>query len=173
MSNDRRRQDLESTYREHRAHLQKVAQRIVGSPDRAEDVLQSAYLRIAAVSEQQVIEEPLRYWSQVVRHVAIDSRRRMTLESQVFADESQGQSVPASRSSPEQVAISGEYLSLIEQTLVRLPLRTRRAFSLYRLDGLTQREIAAELGVSASLVSIMISDALAALKQCRQHFEDG
>ncbi len=67
--------------------------------------------------------------------------------------------------------MSLQYLSLVEQTLLRFPVRTRQAFNLYRLDGLSQREIASRLGVSPSLVSIMIRDALDALKQCRQQLD--
>ena len=36
----------------------------------------------------------------------------------------------------------------------------RRAFELYRLGGLTQREVADELGISTTLVNFMIRDAL-------------
>ncbi len=171
MSNDRQRQDLETTYIENRNRLCRLAQRIVGTRELAEDVLQCAYLRIAAHPTHEIIEEPVRYWSQVVRHIAIDCRRRINRESQMFANESRGQAVPSGRSSPEQVAMSVQYLSLVEQTLLRFPARTRQAFNLYRLDGLSQREIASRLGVSPSLVSIMIREALDALKQCRQQLD--
>ncbi len=71
MSNDRQRQDLETTYVENRNRLRRVAQRIVGTRELAEDVLQCAYLRLAAHPSDEIIEEPLRYWSQVVRHIAL------------------------------------------------------------------------------------------------------
>ncbi len=171
MSNDRQRQDLEDVFIEHRDRLRAAAQRIVGSRERAEDVLQDAYLRVSKVTSQPVIQRPLRYWFQVVRHLAIDSRRRMLLESHVFVDEMQGDVMPAPQSSPEQVAITGQFLILLEQTLVGLPDRTGRAFRMYRLEGLTQREIAVQLRVSPTLVNFMIRDAIGALKNCQQRFE--
>ena len=51
-------------------------------------------------------------------------------------------------------------LRLVADALSTLPERTRRAFELHRLDGLTQRAIADELGVSITLVNFMIRDAL-------------
>ncbi len=72
MSNDRQRQDLEDIFIEHRDRLRATAQRIVGTRERAEDVLQDAYLRVSKVTSPPVIERPLRYWFQVVRHLAID-----------------------------------------------------------------------------------------------------
>jgi RNA polymerase sigma factor (sigma-70 family) len=168
VSEDRQRQDLELTFAENRVRLLQAAQRIVGTPDLAEDVLQSAYLRILDVSSRLTIDQPISYCFQVVRHLAIDHRRRMMLEAQLFTVETLGDSVVASGASPEQSAISGEYLALVEQVLARLPERTRRAFHLYRVEGLTQRQIAAQMTVSATLVNFMIRDAIDALKQCRR-----
>lgn len=171
MSKDRSRQDLELIFVEYRARLLETAQRIVSTRDLAEDVLQSAYFRIRDASTQMKIEQPLSYCFQVVRHLAIDFHRRMMLESQLFTVEAAGESVATPRASPEQTAISEQSLVLVQQVLARLPDRTRRAFSLYRVDGLTQREIAAQLGVSPTLVNFMIRDAIEALKQCRGLFE--
>lgn len=168
MSNDRQRRDLESAFIEYRARLIETAQRIVGTRDRAEEVLQSAYIRVLDVSSRLTIEQPTNYCFQVVRHLAIDSRRRSNLETQLFTAEESGQSVVAPSASPEQVAISGQYLALVEGVLSRLPDRTQRAFHWYRVEGVTQREIAARLGVSATLVNFMIRDATEALKECRQ-----
>jgi RNA polymerase sigma-70 factor (ECF subfamily) len=172
VSNDRQRQDLEDIFIEHRVRLRKLAQRIVGTRELAEDVLQSAYLRVVEVATKLAIEQPLRYWFQVVRHLAIDSRRRTMLEGQVFTGELQGTTVPAQQSSPEQMAITGELLSLLEKTLMRLPARTVRAFRMYRLEGLTQRDIALRLQVSPTLVNFMIRDAVDALKGCQRRFEE-
>jgi RNA polymerase sigma-70 factor (ECF subfamily) len=49
---------------------------------------------------------------------------------------------------------------MVSDALATLPERTRRAFELYRLGGLTQREVADELGISTALVNFMIRDAL-------------
>lgn len=171
MSEDRSRQDLQTTFIEHRVRLQEAAQRIVGKRDLAEEVLQSAYLRITETSVHLVIRQPLNYCFQVVRHLAIDYCRRRTLESQLFAAEIEGHAVPAPQLSPERTAMSGQFVLRIEAVLMQLPPRTRQAFMLYRLEGLTQRAIADRLGVSPTLVNFMIKDAIEALKQCQDGVE--
>lgn len=167
MWNDCQRQDLQATFIEHRHRLREAAQRIVGNRHLAEDVLQSAYLRIRDTSEQLLIQQPVSYCFQVVRHLAIDQSRRRALESQFFAAEFEGHAVPAPQMSPERTAIGGQLLALIEATLARLPVRTRQAFILYRVEGMTQRAIADRFGVSPTLINFLIKDAIEALKQCR------
>lgn len=167
MSNDRQRQDLQTTFLGARDRLREAAQRIVGTRDRAEDILQSAYLRITE-TQADLVRQPLNYCFQVVRHLAIDHCRRRALESQFLVGEFEGQSVPDAHVSPEVSAISGQFLTLIGETLRELPSRTRQAFMLYRLEGLTQRDIAQRLGVSPTLVNFMIKDAVEALKRCRE-----
>ena len=56
------------------------------------------------------------------------------------------------RPSAERELIAREELRLITAALAALPDRTLRIFRLYRLDGLRQREIALELGISVSSV---------------------
>jgi RNA polymerase sigma factor (sigma-70 family) len=171
VSNDRQRQDLQAAFIEHRHRLRQAAQRIVGNRHLAEDVLQSAYLRITDASVHLAIQQPVSYCFQVVRHLAIDQSRRRALEAQFFAAEFEGHAVPAPQTSPERTVIDGQLLALIEETLARLPARTRQAFILYRIDGMTQRAIAEQLGVSPTLVNFMIKDAIEALKQCRDPTE--
>jgi len=170
VSKDHQRQDLENAFIECRVRLREVAQRIVGTRDLAEDVLQTAYLRIVHPPSRPVIQQPISYCFQVVRHLAIDCRRRSMLESQLFTPEATGHAVPSPRSHPEQAVISQQYLRVIENALAELPKRTRQAFRLYRVDGMTQREIATRLGVSPTLVNFMIRDAVEALKSCREQF---
>lgn len=167
MPNDRPRQDLQVTFIEYRDRLQEAAQRIVGTRDLAEDVLQSAYLRITETSVHLVVRQPLAYCFQIVRHLAIDYCRRRSLETQLFVGEVEGRVVSAPHLSPELSAISSELLAQVGEALARLPSRTRQAFVLYRFEGVTQRDIAERLGVSPTLVNFMIKDAIEALKQCR------
>lgn len=173
MSNHRQRQDLEDAFLQHRGRLHAAAHAIVGARDIAEDVTQSAYVKVLELSGELVIRQPVSYCFQVVRHLAIDYRRRLLLESHFFTDESQGDLAPTALASPEQAVIAAEHIALVDNVLAVLPSRTRTAFMLYRLNGLTQREIAKRLDVSPTLVNFMIRDAIDALKQCRGQFESG
>lgn len=169
--NDERKEqfsNLVDTFIVHRSQLCNVATKILGSRDRAEDVVQDAYLKVIDADAVFVVRQPLAYIFRIVRNLAIDNYRRAALESTVFAVAEEGQHVPSPSGRPETVSISRQQLDLVARALDQLPDRTRRVFELHRMGGYTQREIAQQLGVSPTLINFMIRDALA---HCRQAIE--
>jgi len=66
----------------------------------------------------------------------------------------------ADEPSPEQAVYARQRLSLTAQAIAELPPKTRRAFELHKLQGLTQEETAQTLGVSRKTVEKQISTAL-------------
>nr|WP_320442713.1 RNA polymerase factor sigma-70 [Herbaspirillum sp. alder98] len=166
LSDQHPRVDLCSEFIASRVQLRDAATRILGCRQRAEDVIQDAWFKIAEVAPTFEIRQPLAFLFQVVRNLAIDRHRRLAMESIVFGDEEEGAHVVSGPATPESDVISRQTLSLIASDLLSLPARTRRAFELHRLDGCTQREVAEELGVSTTLVNFMIRDAMDC---CRKH----
>lgn len=158
---DEQLSDLVDIFVAHRSQLCHMATKILGSRDRAEDVVQDAYLKVMDAKTVFVVKQPAAYVFRIVRNLAIDHYRRAALESGVFTDEEEGQNVPSSVSAtPEALSISRQQLGLVARALDQLPERTRRVFELYRVGGHTQREIAQMLDVSPTLVNFMIRDAL-------------
>ena len=150
-----------------RAQLRRAALAIVRAPEEADDVVQDAYVKLIEARCDAEVRQPLAYCFQVVRNMALDRRRRSAFESGLFGVEEEGHSVPAVMGQPERHAISWQNIAIIDRALAELPKRTRTAFELYRLNGLTQRDIGAQLGVSVGLVNSMIRDAMMALTHCR------
>jgi RNA polymerase sigma-70 factor (ECF subfamily) len=60
----------------------------------------------------------------------------------------------------------------IDKVLAGLAPRTRLVFELYRLEGLTQREIALRLGCALGLVNGLIAEAALAIKACGRLLDD-
>lgn len=152
--------DLVDIFVAHRSQLCHLATKILGSRDRAEDVVQDAYLKIIEARAVFVVKQPTAYVFRIVRNLAIDHYRRTALESGVFTVAEEGQNVPSASGTPEALSISRQQLDLVARALDQLPERTRRAFEHYRVGGHTQREIARMLDVSPTLVNFMIRDAL-------------
>lgn len=169
MCKDEQLSDLVDIFIAHRSQLCQLATKILGSRDRAEDVVQDAYLKVMDAKAVFVVKQPAAYVFRIVRNLAIDHYRRAGLESGVFTVEEDGQNVPSSVSAtPEAISINRQQLSLVARALDQLPERTRRVFELYRMGGHTQREIAQMLDVSPTLVNFMIKDAL---NHCRSVME--
>jgi RNA polymerase sigma-70 factor (ECF subfamily) len=159
--------DLSEVFMAHRSQLRWAALKILGNPERAEDVVQDAYLKVSEAAAVFHIRQPLAYLFQMVRNLAIDHHRRVALEMNLFENEDDGLHVPSLTGTPEAIAISRQHLTLIAKAISELPERTRRVFELYRLEGQTHRVIAAELEISTSLVNILIHEAM---DHCRAVF---
>lgn len=163
---------LSDVFIEHRPQLRNIARRIVGTPELADDITQEAFLRLADGAEIRDIEKPFCYCCQVVRNLALDHCRRQSVEAtyRVYTDDGELPQVSGGTLA-EQGLDERRVLRAIDKVLSDLPARTRKVFEMYRLSGLTQREIGKELGCSATLVNFMLKDAAAAIAGCRALLE--
>jgi RNA polymerase sigma factor (sigma-70 family) len=150
--------DLRSAFVEHRPRLQRAALRILGDQTQAQDVVQDAYLKAVESAGGGEVRRPLAFLTEVARNLAIDARRRAALEARFFVEAESGIDRPAP-GTPETETMTREDLDLVFEALDQLPERTRRAFALYRVVGLTQSEVAQALGVSTALVNGMVREA--------------
>ncbi|TJZ72942.1 sigma-70 family RNA polymerase sigma factor [Chitiniphilus eburneus] len=159
---------LEPVFLEHRSQLLSIARRVAGDSDIAEEILQDAYLKLVEGACAQEVRNPLGYCAQVVRNLALDYLRRQAVENtyRVYTEDGELPQV-AGGVLPDQGLDERKLLDAIEQALSTLPARTRLVFEMYRLGGLTQREIAAQLGCSATLVNFMVRDVGLVLAKCR------
>ncbi|MGH6649394.1 sigma-70 family RNA polymerase sigma factor [Aquabacterium sp.] len=151
-----------------RAYLRRVAQKIVHTVDLADEVIQDAYLKLIHGGIEREIRKPLCYCCQVVRNMAFDYHRQRAVESnyRICCDDVEAIG-PVSCNLPELTFRGRQALELVDKVLGALAPRTRLAFELNRLNGLTQREIGGRLGCSATLVNFMIKEAETALSDCR------
>lgn len=157
MKHDKGRLDL---YLAHRSALVDYATPILGCRARAEDVVQESYVRFAGRAEGDgAVRQPVAYLYRVVRNLAIDCLRRLSLEGDP-APEDALERVAAPAASPEREALYRDELRVLAEALAELPERTRTAFEMHRLGGHTQQEIAIRLKVSVGLVNTLIDDAL-------------
>lgn len=152
----------------HRGQLRAIAYRIVGARELADEITQDAYLKLVEGPCAREVDKPFCYCCQVVRNLALDHCRRQVVESawRVHTDDGELPEV-CGGVSPDQHLHERRIIDAIEQVLGTLPSRTRRVFELYRLGGMTQREIARDIGCSATLVNFMLKDAVSALARCR------
>lgn len=75
-----------TVYMEHRSDLERVARRIVGCPQQAEDIVQEAYCKYTVSLTNNNEEKSIGYLFQIVKNLSIDILRRSKTENKIFED---------------------------------------------------------------------------------------
>ena len=142
--------DLQSLYNNHQNWLLCWLHTRLSCSETAADLLQDTFVRLLAKEQSPNIREPRAFLRTVAKRVLYNHWRRKRIEKAYLE---------ALSNQPEEYAISAEEHLILIETLVSidslldgLPVIVRRAFFHAQLDGMTHREIAAELAISTSTV---------------------
>ena len=142
-------------------------------PDEAEDILQDLFVKLEGLKPGPVAE-PRAYLHRMAENLLHDRRRsagwRTSREEAWVASQTGVTRDADGRPSAERALIAREELRLISAALATLPERTLQIFRLYRIDGLRQREIAAELQISVSSVEKHLRVAYEVVVEARESF---
>lgn len=147
-------QGLQQIFEENREPLLRYL-RAHGAGDAAEDLLQELWLKITALPPGP-IASPRNYLFRAATNLMIDRRRseayahRRDIEWSGLADRLPGSA--ANEPGPDRNIDGRRRLALVEAELAKLPSRALSIFRQHRIDGRTQREIAAAMGLSASTI---------------------
>ena len=137
----------------------------------AEDLVQDLYVRIVNLGPGERVENPSAYLYRLASNLMLDrlrSERRATARDgawlQSHRTEMGGESI-AEEPSAEQTVGGRQQLARMAEAIAGLPPKTRRAFELHRLEGMTQEETAQVLGVSRKTVEKQVATALLRLSK--------
>lgn len=120
--------------------------------DQIDDLLQEAYCRFAGLASVDHILSPSAYFFQVARTLRADALRRSRVVSIDSATEIDSLNVLSEEPSPERVVAARRELDRVLQLIERLPDRCRKIVELRKIQGLSQKEIAARLGITETIV---------------------
>jgi RNA polymerase sigma factor (sigma-70 family) len=126
----------------------------------SEELAQEVYVRMMRLDQVHLIRNPRAYLFRVAASVLTDrgrlqSRRITTEEMADAADQ-----LADGGAGPYEQLLWRQRLDRVNQAINDLPERCRRALVLHRRDGWTYDEIAADLGVSRSMVKKYLRKAL-------------
>ena len=140
------------------------------------DIVQETYAALVSLESVAHIEDARPYMFSVARNLMLRTlRRRRPLSIHAMA-EIELSELESDQPSLEQQTDSGRELERVAEQLEALPPQCRRAFLLRKLDGLSQAQIAAEMGISESTVEKHLGKALRMiLKLCgrERHTDNG
>ncbi|WP_207481929.1 RNA polymerase sigma factor [Arenibaculum pallidiluteum] len=153
------------SFQEYYGDLLRFLARRTGNRQWAADVAQETYLRLASLQEATPeVGDARAYIFRVAGNLAIDSMRKEARLAARYAEEDAAIHVADPSPLPETILLARERLALLEEALKELPPNARQALLMSRVDGLSFAQIAAELGVSESMVAKYIAQALRACR---------
>ncbi|MBC9247576.1 sigma-70 family RNA polymerase sigma factor [Paracoccus sp. 11-3] len=132
------------------------AMRILGSRDRAEDVVQDAAIRCMesrAIADQ--INSPRGFVRRMVQNLALDQCRRSAREKIVVLEP--GEELPCSRPNTERQMEAKEDLARVVSQMDNLPPQHRRIFLSHRIDDCLQKDVARRFGLSPARINGIIA----------------
>ncbi len=135
-------------------------------PD-VDDIVQESFVRVLNARETARVDSPKAFLYVVARNLALDATRRQSVVS--FEPMTENAESFVSTSDPDVTAavIQNEEFELLRQAIQSLPERCRQVFTLRMAYGLSQRDIAARLGISENTVERQMGKGY---RRCTEYF---
>jgi len=159
---DPARQELTQNDRRLRQALIAFFSRRVPSLAEAEDLSQDVFIRIARASRDDA-PMPDAYIFRIATNLLRDKGRRDKVRASYREASSIEDFLGIDPLDPHRVAEGREDLKRVARIIAELPEKTRRIFTLYRIEHIDKRTIAESFGLSVRMVEIHVQRALMAL----------
>jgi RNA polymerase sigma-70 factor (ECF subfamily) len=131
--------------------------------DDVADLLQEVYVRLYESAAQRRPDLVQPFVFATARHLLIDLARRAQIVSiEAYAD-LEMLDLSSDDLTPERHASGHQELRLLQSALDQLPLRCGEVVRLRKIDGMSQREVAAHMGITEATVEKQISKGMRAL----------
>lgn len=124
-----------------------------------DDVVQEAYARLW-LADFARIGNGRSYLYAVVRNLLLEHARRARIVPMERLGEIEALRIPSEEPGPERQVSARQELERLERLVEGLPEQCRRAFTLQKFRGLSQREIATEMQISEKTVEKHLASAL-------------
>ncbi|MFW2829740.1 sigma-70 family RNA polymerase sigma factor [Sphingomonas sp. ID0503] len=165
---------LEGVLLAHRAQLLRFLA-AHGAGAAAEDLLQELWLKVAA-SDPGPVANPLSYLYRAANNLMVDRHRASVQAAKRDAAWNDASTTVPGQSdvpSDERAVIARDQLRHADAALEALGERTAAIFRRHRIDGVQQKDIAREFGVSLSTVEADLRKAYRAMIDLRRRFDEG
>lgn len=132
--------------------------------DEIDDLIQDAYCKFAALASVEQVDNPAAYFMQMVKNLRRDRLRRdKVIQFEEFTENS-APFVNTDGTNLEAEIGARHELRMVDAVLESLPPRCRTIFTLKRIEGLSQKQVALKLGVTETIVENDVRKAVRALQ---------
>ena len=155
-------------YLENEVALKRYLRRFFRSREVADDLAQEAFLRTFAAESRHIIDTPKAFLFKVARNLALNELARQSSMAIEPLGDFEGQEVLEDNS---QVAVDDvidgrERIRLLARAIASLPPQCAKVFILRKMQGMSQKEIAVRLNISARTVENHVA---LGLSRCRAY----
>ena len=149
--------DLEHVFRDHQQRVLHAADRITGSTDDAQDVLQTVFLRLVRRGAGAGLSDsPGNYLHRAAINAALDVVRSRQAAKATPLEPLEPVLASAPEEAPDRVQGSSEIRAIIREALGKMSPRAAEVFALRYFEGYGNNEIAKLLGTSRSTINVIL-----------------
>ena len=141
-------------YLENEAALKRFLRRFLKSREGIDDLAQEAFLRAFAAESNRAIEAPKAFLFKVARNLALNELARQSSAAIEPIGDFEGQQVleDSSQAAVDDAVDGRERIRMLARAISALPPQCAKVFILRKMQGLSQKEIAARLNISVRTV---------------------
>ncbi|HKB57538.1 MAG TPA: sigma-70 family RNA polymerase sigma factor [Lacunisphaera sp.] len=132
-----------------------------------DNLVQEALMRVCQAQERGEVQSPKAFLFATARNLALDQLRRHKIVPMISLVENEALSVMEEGASVPDLVAHNQELEFLTEVIQLLPDRCRQVFTLRKVYGMSQRDIATQLGISEHTVSAQLT---IALRKCTAHF---
>ncbi|MBL8270619.1 RNA polymerase sigma factor [Steroidobacter sp.] len=145
--------------------LRKVLRPTGRSIDDTDDLIQEAFLRLQTYRRSRHIDEPEAFLVRTVKNLYVDMMRQRARRGTHVTADNELLHLLDPTPAPDEVLVHQQNFQKLKGGLCELSPRTREVLLLYRIDGLSHAQIAAQLQISVSAVEKHIAKAMLHLSE--------
>jgi RNA polymerase sigma-70 factor (ECF subfamily) len=125
-----------------------------------DDLIQEAYSRIWT-ADPDTIARPRAYLFATLRNLILEQARHAQIVPMERMGEIDELRIPSDEPGPERRVAARQELERLKRLIVALPEQCRRVFELRKIEGHSQRDVAAKMGISERTVEKHLAKAVA------------
>ncbi len=123
-----------------------------------DDIVQESVLKVMEMQRKRELVSPKAYFFATARNAALMRLRKMRVRSQIaLADFEDMDIMDEQALDVAQETIRSEELEMLTRAVQLLPTRCRQVITLRKIYGMTQKQIAEQLGISENTVESQIA----------------
>jgi RNA polymerase sigma-70 factor (ECF subfamily) len=155
-------------YLDHIGEIRRYIGRRIACRDTVADLAQETFVRLLSADQTPAADKSRAYLFRIAEHLTIDHYRRQAplAGKQVSLDDCADLPCPAP--APERHAMARQELRRLQAAIDDLPPRCKAVFLRHKFDGMPQKALAAEYGVTLNAIEKLLIRALLQLRGALQ-----